>query len=55
MPNHYEELMNKNTWSKDYTAVGQGLSKLAQDDAKSKGYTHKTKAQKAKAKTEKKD
>ena len=42
--------MNKNTWTKDYTAVGQGLSKLAQEDAKRKGYTHKTKAQKAKAK-----
>lgn len=42
--------MNKNTWTKDYTAVGQGLSRLSREDAKRKGYTHKTKAQKTKSK-----
>jgi hypothetical protein len=42
--------MNKNTMEKDYAGVGQGLSKLAAEDAKRKGYTHKTKAQKRKEK-----
>lgn len=42
--------MNKNTWTKDYPIVNSGLSKLAAEDAKRKGFTHKTKAQKKKEK-----
>ena len=38
--------MNKNTWAKDYSGVGQGLSKLAAEDAKRKGHSFKTKKQK---------
>ena len=42
--------MNKNTWEKDYTQLGGGLSKLAAEDVKRKGYTFKSKAQKKKDK-----
>lgn len=38
--------MNKNNWKKDYSGVNSGLSKLAAEDAKRKGYTFKTKRQK---------
>lgn len=43
--------MNKNTWTKDYPVVNSGLSKLAAEDAKRKGFTHKTKKQKREEKT----
>lgn len=42
--------MNKNTFDKEYPVVNSGLSKLAAEDAKRKGYAFKTKAQKKKDK-----
>ncbi len=36
--------MNKNTWTKDYTG-SPGMSKLAAQDAKRKGYKPRSKTQ----------
>lgn len=37
--------MNKNTWTKDYSGA-KGLSQLAAEDAKRKGFTPKKKTNK---------
>ena len=40
---------NKNTWTKDYTGA-KGLSRLAAEDAKRKGFTPKSKTKTTKEK-----